>query len=92
MLTCKEVTTAIASDELATAGWRRTLAVRLHLLMCRHCRRYAAQIRTIGRVQALFESRESDATTLDRLERAILEDIHEAGPGPGEDLGRLGEE
>lgn len=48
MLTCKEVTRLVASDELAGAGWSRRLAVRLHYMMCSHCRRYAAQIRRLG--------------------------------------------
>ncbi len=30
------------------AGWRERLAVRFHLLRCRHCRRYRAQLRAIG--------------------------------------------
>ncbi len=30
------------------AGWRERLAVRFHLLRCRHCRRYMAQLRAIG--------------------------------------------
>ena len=45
MLTCKDVATAIGRDEWRAASWRRRLALRLHLLMCSHCRRYAAQIR-----------------------------------------------
>ena len=45
MLTCKDVATAIGQDEWRTASWRRRLALRVHLLMCRHCCRYAAQIR-----------------------------------------------
>jgi predicted anti-sigma-YlaC factor YlaD len=48
MPTCEEVARTIASAELATAGWRRRLSVRLHLLMCRHCRRYFRQMREIG--------------------------------------------
>ena len=78
MLTCKEVTRAIASDELATAGWRQRGGVRLHLLRCRDCRRYAGQIRAIGTaVQTLFGRQEDDPGTLERLESAILESVHE---------------
>ena len=47
MLKCKEVALMISSDSLADASWRRRLAVRLHLLMCRFCRRYAAQLAAI---------------------------------------------
>ena len=56
MPTCQQVAREIASDELATASWRRRSAVRIHLLLCRHCRRYARQMRAIGSaVQSLFE-------------------------------------
>ncbi len=66
----------VASDELAAAGWARRLSVRLHLLMCRHCTRYAAQLRAIGASarKALHPS-EPPRATLQRLERGIL------GPG-----------
>ncbi len=74
MLSCKEVTRKIASDELAEAGWRERLAVRLHLLLCRHCRRYASQLRAIGAAaRNLWWSRSQDPSTLERLERQILE-------------------
>lgn len=74
MLDCKQVSRIIASDQLATAGWRRRLAVRLHLLMCRHCRRYAAQLRQIGRAaRQLFGEQRLDPAARDRLRRTILE-------------------
>ncbi len=49
MLNCREVTRLVASDQLQTAGWRTRLAVRMHLFMCHHCRRYVEQLRAIGR-------------------------------------------
>ncbi len=48
MLSCKDIAGLAARDELSEAGWRGRLAARLHLLMCQHCRRYAAQLRIIG--------------------------------------------
>ncbi len=79
MPTCQQVAREIASDELATASWRRRAAVRVHLLMCRHCRRYARQMRAIGSaVQSLFEIRNEDTEVLDRLEQTILGDMMEA--------------
>lgn len=48
MLRCKQVATMIGRGELEDAGpWLR-LKIRLHLLMCRHCARYAAQVSAIG--------------------------------------------
>jgi len=75
MLSCKEVTRKIASEEFAEAGWRQRLGVRLHLLLCRHCRRYVAQLRAIGRAaHSLWRVRPEDEDTdvLKRLEEAIL--------------------
>ena len=73
MPTCKDVATAIGQDELRTVPWWRGLAVRLHLLMCPHCRRYAAQIRAIGTAtRRLFREHGEDPQTLERLQETIL--------------------
>ena len=73
MLTCKDTAKASAQDELSTASWARGLALRFHLLMCRHCRRYAAQIRAIGAaVRRLIREPLEDPRVLERLEKAIL--------------------
>lgn len=78
MLSCKEVARQIASEEFAEArGWQR-FQVRLHLLMCHHCRRYAAQLRAIGRAaQSLWGARPAheDPDTLNRLAAAILKGV-----------------
>ncbi len=74
MVSCKEVTRKIASDEFAEAGWNERLAIRLHLLGCQHCRRYAAQLGAIGAAaRNLLGSRSQDPSALERLERHILE-------------------
>ncbi len=73
MLNCKDVATAIGRDEWRAAPpWRR-LGLRLHLLMCPHCRRYAAQIRAIGTAaRSLFREHGEDPHTLRRLQETIL--------------------
>ena len=73
MLRCRQVTTIVASDGLSDAGpWLR-LRIRLHLMMCRHCARYAAQIRAIGvLVRERFPSSDEPSTVAD-LQRRILE-------------------
>ncbi len=74
MVSCKEVTRKIASDEFAEAGWNERLAVRFHLLLCHRCRGYAAQLRAIGAAaRNLLGSRSQDPSALERLERQILE-------------------
>jgi hypothetical protein len=41
--------------------------------MCRHCRRYARQIRAIGEAaRALFDPAGADQAVIDRLRDAIL--------------------
>ncbi len=83
MTSCKDVTFKIASDEFREAGWRGRLAVRLHLFLCRHCRRYAAQLRVIGAAaRELCGPRSQDTSTLERLERQILERSSRGAEGP----------
>ncbi len=74
MLSCQEVARLIASEELADAGLSKRALVGIHLLMCRHCRRYAAQLRAIS-TAALERGGfgPADLQALKRLERSILE-------------------
>lgn len=73
METCREVARAIATDALVSAPWPRRFAVRLHLLWCRHCRRYASQLRALGTAaRALFARHEEDPERLARLREGIL--------------------
>ncbi len=79
MPTCKEVSRVIATDELATAGWRQRLSVKLHLLMCRHCRNYARQIQEIGEAtRRLFGAHLQDDTSREDLRNSILDRIPRA--------------
>ncbi len=73
MLRCKQVSAMVARDDLADAGpWLR-LKVRLHLMMCRHCARYAAQIKAIGvKARERFQS-SKERSDVDDLQRRILE-------------------
>jgi predicted anti-sigma-YlaC factor YlaD len=69
MLTCKEVSAAVASDDLARRSRSERFGVRLHLLMCRHCRRYVAQLAAIGNaVRRLY----GDEPQTKSLEESIL--------------------
>lgn len=48
MISCKDVATLIGTGQLPGApGWRHCRA-RLHLMMCKHCRRFDQQLRQIG--------------------------------------------
>ena len=84
MMTCKEVASLIASDGLEGAWWGRRLGVRLHLLMCSHCCRYAEQLRAIGACARKRWGRQAeDSKTLQRLERDILEGSKPKEPPDG---------
>ncbi len=73
MPTCKDVATAIGQDDVRTLPWWRGLTLRLHLLMCPHCRRYAAQIRAIGTAaRSLFREYDANPQVLARLQETIL--------------------
>lgn len=84
MPTCKEIARAVASDELATWSWRQRLALRLHLLICRHCRRYVSQIRALGEAaRQLFRAGSEETESLDRLQASLLDNPsadHRPGP------------
>ncbi len=74
MLCCQEVARQIASDELKEANLWQRLWVRLHLLMCRHCRLYAVQLYSIDETaRNLWGPHTEDPSTLERLERDIIE-------------------
>lgn len=75
MLNCKEVSRIVASDELETLGAVKRFRVRLHLLICNGCRRYANQLRIIGTVvREKVSGLAGDAETVRRLEKSILGD------------------
>ncbi len=85
MPNCKEVAGILASDGLDGAPWTRRLSVRFHLMMCRHCRRYAAQLRAIGAAAGRVlrpRGKTGGPEVLERLKKAILEKIPNGEQGP----------
>ncbi len=74
MPNCQELTRMLASEQLADARWSKKFSARLHLLMCRHCRRYRAQLHTLGALaRTCWGAEAHDAERLEQLERKILE-------------------
>ena len=75
MLSCRDVTELVGADMVARAPLRTRLAVRLHLLMCRHCRAYVGSLRQLAataRRLAMAEAPPSDArgdAILDAVQR-----------------------
>ncbi len=78
MPTCREVSRLIASGDLAGQSPLRRLAVRLHLLGCDHCRRYARQLKVIAAAaRRLMSVDPLDPARVARLEKAITAKISE---------------
>lgn len=85
MLTCKEVSHALASEEAVSSGWRQRLSVKLHLLMCRHCRRYSRQIQAVGdAARQIFGDSTEDQTSRERLRSSILEHMPPSEKNPSD--------
>ena len=86
MPNCKEVVRLIASDELADAVWLTRAPVRLHLLMCRHCRGYAAQLRALGAAaRDRWDLDVADRVAFEQLQSSILGRCLDASDGNIED-------
>jgi len=92
MLRCKEVVHLVASAELAQAGWMKRLSVRIHLAMCRHCRRYAAQLRRIGRAAREIWGVDGDEEeSIRRIQTAITERLGGSGSSSSGGAGDRGD-
>jgi len=74
MLKCREVSRLVASDDVVDLGLFKRLELRLHLMMCRHCSGYAAQIRGLGDGAREVADRETCLPErLDEIERKIID-------------------
>ena len=73
MLTCRDAARLLAQDEMGTSRVER-VGLRLHLLMCRFCRRYKAQLGALGEGcrERFGTAAEEDPAVLARLEQSIL--------------------
>lgn len=74
-MTCRDVSTLIASGELARASLPRRLAVRLHLVMCRQCRAFQRHLEAIsGAARATASGQEPDPEFEARLTRRLRDE------------------
>jgi len=48
MISCKDVSTLLMSERLHSQKWSKRWEVRLHMAMCRHCSRFARQLRQLS--------------------------------------------
>jgi len=73
MLKCNEVSRLLASGEAEELGWWHKLQLRMHLLLCTHCRRYAAQLKNLGcMVRKVWGPSLEDRRLLRQLESDIV--------------------
>jgi hypothetical protein len=50
MITCKNVAKLLSSDEFLAVAWWKRAEVHMHLLLCKHCSRFARQLQQIRSV------------------------------------------
>jgi anti-sigma factor RsiW len=73
MLTCRDVTELATDYQEGALSLRRRLEVRLHLLICRFCRRYLAQMRTVADALHRLPPEGPPEAVSDRLAAAFRE-------------------
>lgn len=78
MLTCREISHDLAADMLRTAGLRRRIAVRMHLLMCDHCRRFSEQLEQMGGAMRQLSQLGDSRLTDEEVEQRILARVQSA--------------
>lgn len=81
MPTCQEVVRLLATGGGASDWTVRALLLRLHLLLCGDCRRYAREIAALGPLIRETLTQPLDAERLAALERAILKHRGDDSPG-----------
>jgi len=80
MMKCREVSRVVATDAAHELGFFKRLELRLHVLMCNHCRRYLAQIRGLGRgARELADRDPCSGERLEELENKILDRVRDPG-------------
>lgn len=73
MLKCKDVVKIVSTEE--RRSWRHRIGVRLHLMMCHHCSKYAKQLdilRSSFRTLFAEKRKATDERKIKDLERRII--------------------
>lgn len=93
MLSCREVARTVSTEDVAPIGWRQRLSVRFHLMMCRHCRHYAEQIRALGEAaRSVFQQPPEDPSSpeipenLAQLQSDLLDRLAKPPDHPDSDI------
>lgn len=73
MMNCREATHLVASGDAARAGLFTRIGLRIHLMMCGHCRRYARQVGLLGAVaRQMWGPGADDPAELEAMKSKIL--------------------
>ncbi len=71
MLKCKEIARLLSSGE--DLSWMKKAELSMHLAMCKHCAKYAGQLKVITRsARQLFKA--TPPSQLNELEKKIIRD------------------
>lgn len=76
MLSCKEIVKTLSSEDRRT--WRRRLEVRIHLMMCHHCSKYAKHLNLLKvgiKTLLLKRSKTADPRSINAIEDRIIKKI-----------------
>ena len=80
MMKCREISRLVASEGATELGLFKRLELRIHLLMCHHCRRYFEQIRGLGRgARELAAQDPCPPERLVEIEREIVDRVRDPG-------------
>ena len=80
MMKCRDISHMVAADTLGELGVFKRLELRLHVLMCTHCRRYLEQIRSLGRgARDLADRDPCPENRLEEIEEEILDRVRDDG-------------
>jgi len=82
MLRCDEVSRLCASEDVRRAPLLPRIAVRLHLMMCRHCRRYVRELAQIGAAaRRVLAPSPNEADRYETIVRNVLSESRPPGGG-----------
>lgn len=80
---CREVAAELSREQDVPGAATRRRALTLHLMMCRHCRRYARQLAWMRQALALARSSDTTAPCLPAAARdRIRERLRDETPYP----------
>lgn len=71
---CRKVAAELSREQDTPGHGARRRSVRLHLLMCRHCRRYAHQLTWLAQAMSQVRSSDAGAAKLPAVARARIHD------------------